>query len=364
MRLVGYSLHSYALRYERPVKWSDIVEDAAPFVLLRLEDESGAVGVGEITVKPTWCGATGRSLIAAVQEMFIPLILMADLDDPAAVCSLMERIPENQAAKTLVDNACWDLHAARHRRSLRELWGGARAVELSWALTRQAPRAMADEAVTMIARHGFRTLKVKGGQGLATDRAVMQEVRAAVGDAVQLYVDANGAYPAGDAADYVRAMHEAGAVFVEDPCPLAPDARFSRLQTTAPGPLLVDFGCTSVRDARLFLERGAKAISIKPGRFGLSASRQMQKLAVTSGCVPVVGLMGESLLGTFAGLQFAATIANSAVPAELSWYLAMIEQVVTVTPKIVDGVLELPDVCAMAQVVDWDAVERFRSDAA
>jgi len=72
MRLAEYSLHTYSLRYERPVKWSDIVEEAAPFVLLRLQDEAGAVGAAEITVKPTWCGVTARSLIATIEEVFTP----------------------------------------------------------------------------------------------------------------------------------------------------------------------------------------------------------------------------------------------------------------------------------------------------
>ena len=34
MRLESYRLYTYQLRYARPVRWSDIVEEAAPFVLL------------------------------------------------------------------------------------------------------------------------------------------------------------------------------------------------------------------------------------------------------------------------------------------------------------------------------------------
>lgn len=61
MRLAEHALHCYRLRYERPVRWSDIVEEAAPFVLLRLQSDTGFAGVAEITVKPTWCGVTARS---------------------------------------------------------------------------------------------------------------------------------------------------------------------------------------------------------------------------------------------------------------------------------------------------------------
>jgi L-alanine-DL-glutamate epimerase-like enolase superfamily enzyme len=359
MRLAEYSLHCYRLRYQRPVRWSDITEEAAPFVLLRLQSDTGAVGVGEITVKPTWCGVTAASLIAALEEIFLPLIKTMDLDDPAKVRAVLERVPENQAAKTLIDNACWDLHAASIDRPLWQLWGGTQQVQLSWALTRQAPQAMAAEAAAMIARHGFRTLKVKGGQGFDVDLAGMCAIRSAVGEGVRLYVDANGVYAAKDALAYARAMADAGAVMLEDPCALAPDATFRALQHDSPLPLLVDFGCGSLRDAALFIEQGARAISAKPGRFGLSHARAMATLARQADCAPVVGLMGESVLGTLAGLQFAAAIPKPILPAELTWFLAMIEQITTVTPKVVDGAIELPDCASLAALVDWQAVQRL-----
>jgi L-Ala-D/L-Glu epimerase len=371
MRLAEHSLHSYRLPYERPVRWSDIVEEAAPFVLLRLVSDTGAVGVAEITVKPTWCGVSARSLIAAIEDVFLPLLATLELDDPAKVRAALERIPENQAAKALVDNACWDLCAAARGRALWRQWDGTRRVELSWALTRQAPPAMATEAAAMVARHGFRTLKVKGGQGFEIDCAGMREIRSAVGDAVRLYVDANGAYPANQAHDYVRAMADVGAVLIEDPCALAPDARFRGLQVASPVPLLVDFGCASLRDAGLFMEQGARALSVKPGRFGLSHARAMAQLAQPAECAVVVGLMGESMLGTLAGLQFASALPNARtsalksaltqpmLPAELTWYLAMTEQITTMTPKIVDGAIELSECASLATLVDWRAVERL-----
>jgi L-alanine-DL-glutamate epimerase-like enolase superfamily enzyme len=358
MRLRRHSLHCYRLRYERPVRWSDIVEEAAPFVLLRLESNTGAVGVAEITVKPTWCGVTARSLVAAIEEIFVPLIAGLDLDDPTTVRAALDRVPENLAAKTLIDNACWDLYAAHEGTALWRQWNGASSVELSWALTRQAPPLMAREAADMIARYGFRTLKVKGGQGIDVDLGGLGEIRSAVGDEVRLYVDANGAYSAQQAPDYIKAIAGAGAVMAEDPCPFSPNAWFRKLQQYSSIPLLVDFGCTSVRDAALFIEQGAQALSIKPGRFGLSDCRAMQRLATQAGCVPVVGLMGESALGTLAGLQFAATIAKPALPAELTWFLAMIEQVSEWMPEIVRGTITLPECASLGELVDWKAVER------
>jgi L-alanine-DL-glutamate epimerase-like enolase superfamily enzyme len=358
MRLAEYGLFAYRLPYERPVAWSDIVEDAAPFVLLRLTADTGAVGVAEITVKPTWCGVTARSLVAALEDIFIPLLKTLDLSDPAKLRARLDAVPENQAAKALIDNACWDLYAAQSGRPLWQTWNGRESVELSWAVTRQAPEAMALEAERMVARYGFRVLKVKGGQGFECDLAGIRAIRSAVGETVRFYVDANGAYPVTMARDYAHALAAEGAVLLEDPCPLAPDTSFQKLQQNSTIPILVDFGCASLRDATLFLERETQALSVKPGRFGLTHARAMQTLAERSGCRVVAGLMGESALGTLAGLQFSATINDPIVPAELTWYLAMIRQPILTMPAISNGTLKLPETPSLAALVDWNALDR------
>jgi L-Ala-D/L-Glu epimerase len=109
----------------------------------------------------------------------------------------------------------------------------------------------------------------------------------------------------------------------------------------------------------LFIAQEARALSIKPGRFGLSTARGMEELARRSGCAYVVGLMGESALGTLAALQFAAALPDPALPAEVSWFLAMTEQVTTVTPKIVDGAVDLPEQPSLESLVDWPALQRL-----
>ncbi|HUC49211.1 MAG TPA: mandelate racemase/muconate lactonizing enzyme family protein [Xanthobacteraceae bacterium] len=360
MRLRDHRLYTYRLRYAQPVRWSDIVEDAAPFVLLRLIADDGSEGVAEITVKPTWCGVSARSLIAAIDDIFIPILKKLDLDDSAGIRAAFDIVPENQAAKMLIDNACWDLQAARQGRPLWQIWNGHSRVELSWAVTRQEPRAMADEAARMIGTYGFRTLKVKGGQGIAKDIAVIREIRTAAGDEIRLYVDANGAYSLAEASDYASALADCGIVLLEDPCPLAPDRHFGKLRRDSPIPILVDFGCSSLRDAHLFIEQGAQALSVKPGRFGLTHARTMRDMAEQKRCDVVVGLMGESALGTLAGLQFASTIADPILPAELTWFMAMTEQVISQVPPIVDGSIKLTESPSLAALIDWKAVEASR----
>ncbi|MES2535021.1 MAG: mandelate racemase/muconate lactonizing enzyme family protein [Pseudomonadota bacterium] len=359
MRLAHSSLHVVRLPYERPVRWSDIVEDGAQFLLLRLDADSGHTGVAEMTLKPTWTGASQRSLIAALEDVFLPLLQTLELSDVEAVRSSLDGIPENHAAKALIDNALWDLHAAAAGKPLWQTWGGAETVPVSFTVTRQAPALMAAEAALMAERYGFTTLKIKGGQGIDVDVAAMRELRAAVGNTSRMYVDANGAYALADAARYVQAMADAGAEVVEDPCALAPDAAFRQLQQSAPTPVLVDFGCGSRRDARLFIDAGARALSLKPGRFGLSDTRFMSTLAQQAGCKTVVGMFGESMLGTLAALQLSATLPPASLPAEVTWFLAMTEQIVSTPIEIQDGMIRLPAVAGSAALIDWNRVARL-----
>lgn len=359
MRLVDHSRHVYRLSYERPVRWSDIVEDAAQFLLARLVSDTGHSGVAEMTIKPTWTGASLRSLVASLEDIFIPLLKTLELNDPAAVRVHMEALPENHAAKALVDNALWDLNAAAHGMALGRQWGGADIVPLSFTVTRQAPAKMAAEAVHMVERYGFQTLKIKGGQGVESDVDAMRQLRAALGDQTRLYVDANGAYALADAVSYVQAMADAGAEVVEDPCALVPDAAFTRLQGSSKTPVLVDFGCWLPRDMRLFVAAGARAFSLKPGRFGLSDTREMSRLAGEAGCRTVVGMFGESALGTLTALQLSSIQPASSLPAENSWFLAMTEQITHEPLTIADGAIRLPAAAGNAALIDWKHLERL-----
>lgn len=359
IRLAGYSLHTYRLPYLRPVHWSDTTEDAASFLLLKIVADTGHAGVAEMTLKPTWTGASLKVLAAAIVDILMPELRKCGLDDIGKARAALDRIPENQAAKAMIDNALWDLHAGVQGQPLWRLWEGRPTVELSWAVTRQAPAAMAAEAASEVQRHGYATLKVKGGQGIDTDLRAMKEIRSAVGDGVRLYVDANGAYAPREAPAYVDAMAAAGARFVEDPCALAPGAHFRALQDSARAPMLVDFACRSPGDARIFLESGARALSIKPGRYGLSDARDMAGQAHRAGAQTVIGLFGESLLGTLAALQLASTQPPTMLPAETSWFLAMNEQIMAPAIEIRDGKTTLPDAACLASLVNWDRIEKI-----
>ena len=353
MRLAQWSLHFYQLPYDREVVWSNARERSGLFALLKLTADSGSVGIAEGTIKDTWSGVSPRSLAATLEDVILPAVRSLDLGDEAALHAALARIPENRLAKALVANACWTLRAAVAGKPLWQLFDARQDVEVCWTVTRAAPAAMAAEAEQYCARYGFRTLKVKGGQGVETDLRALAEIRRAL-PSVGLYVDANAAYSRGEAPEYVRRIADAGATVAEDPSPLGPDAQFEALQRGSPIPILVDGSCTSVRDAELYLARGAQAISLKPGRVGLSESLRIGALVRAAGGATALGIYAESALGTLINAQLPATMA-----AEQTFFLTMRAQVATQTTEIRGGRLRLPDEPDLSRYVDWQAVQRY-----
>jgi L-alanine-DL-glutamate epimerase-like enolase superfamily enzyme len=358
MRIAEWSLHFYRLPYWRPVQWFNSVEDGAVFVLLRILDDDGAVGVAEAAIKPTWSGVSPRSIAAVLQDLLLPAVQEIDVADASAVGQTLARFPENFLAKMLIDNACWTLRAAAGHQPLWHLLKGNDSVEVSWCVTRQPPEAMAREAAEMVDNHGFRALKIKGGQGIDTDIRALRQIRAAVGGAIDFYVDANGAYPRAEAAEYVRAIADEGAKVAEDPCPLQPDAQFVELLALSPIPVLVDSRCASLRDAAQFLERGATALSVKPGRIGITEVRRIAELAAQRGANVCSGMYAESALGTLISLQLSGALREPLVPAEQTFYMMMREQVLREPLRIAEGRVRVPATDDIAALIDWERVER------
>jgi len=365
MKLQDWSLHFYRLPYRRAVTWAYAAESSSDYALLKLTADDGTVGIAEGVVKPARTGFSPRSLAATLEDVMLPRLRDVELSDADAVSRAFMWIEGNLSPRALIDNACWSMRAAAAGKPLWQTWGGKAQVELLWIVTRRKPALMAAEAAGMCRRYGFRHLKLKGGQGRDVDLRVIAEARAAVGLEVEFSMDANRAYPQEGIGDYVRAIADAGVTVVEDPCPLAPDRAFERLQRDMAVPLLVDFPCTSREAAALFLDRGARALMVKPGRTGLSEMREIDALCAKQDCAVSLGMHYESALGTALALQGAAALSSRLIlPPEHAFFLMLTEQVTKSLPPIKQGKLQLPEEADLERLVDWKAVKRFSAGEA
>lgn len=95
-----------------------------------------------------------------------------------------------------VDVALWDLKAKVLRVPLVDLFGAARGAIMvygSGGFTSYSDQRLTEQ-LTGFAQAGFHAVKMKVGRDAAADLRRVRLVRKALGDSVQLFVDANGAY--------------------------------------------------------------------------------------------------------------------------------------------------------------------------
>jgi len=133
-----------------------------------------------------------------------------------------------------IDMALWDLRAKAVGWPLYRLLGGRSKALTAYAggisLGFQPPAELANEALGLVER-GYRALKLRVGDSWRADVERVRAVRAAVGDAVELLVDANTNYSVEDARHAMPAFDELRVGWLEEPFP-PHDARSYRSAAT------------------------------------------------------------------------------------------------------------------------------------
>ncbi|MHC8946005.1 mandelate racemase/muconate lactonizing enzyme family protein [Advenella incenata] len=345
MKLADWSLRFYRIPYVHTIHWANAVEKEGVYALLTLRNEHGQAGHAEGTLKATWSGVSPAMLQAAFDDILIPQLSNTDMSDAQAVARALAPIPENRLGKGMIETAAQLLRAAAHQQPCWRFTQGQAQVDVAWTLTRQPPAQMVAQALEHYTRHGICSFKVKGGQGVKTDLAVLRALRDALPAHCRYVVDANSHYTPAQAPHYLEQLAACGVEYAEDPCPLESLSLFESLQRQSPLPILVDRACTTEQDAERFLQAGALALSTKPGRIGMGEAQRIRQRAAQHDAKTTVGIYAESALGTLINLQWAASCPTglNAFPAEQTFYLGLTASPLKLALSLEGGAIHLPD---------------------
>jgi D-galactarolactone cycloisomerase len=194
-------------------------------VLVRVETDEGHVGWGE--AHHGRCpGAIARLIDTTLRELVLGMEAF-DVNGVWARVYRMQLASHGMGAAAALalsglDIALWDLRCQATGWPLYRLLGGSakpiKAYAGGIALGYQAPAALADEALVHIAS-GYRALKLRVGDTAARDIARVRAVRQAVGEEIELLVDANTNYTLDDVRRVMPAFEECGIGWLEEPFP-------------------------------------------------------------------------------------------------------------------------------------------------
>lgn len=289
MTIVGASAVRVRIPFRRPFATAAGTWRERDAWIISLHATDGRVGLGEASLDPVADDAALADLAAAVRAF------VAEGTEPVNI-TLLGAI---EAAK--LDLGILILDAGPP----------STTVVVNATIATDDLETSVAEALSAVER-GFTTIKVKGGRERSTGELVarLTAVRNAVGPAIALRLDVNGAWDTSTARDRLAGLASIGLEYVEQPIPPgdpgAP-ADLARLRAASPVPIAADESVSSLADARALLAaRAADVLVVKPGRVGgplvaLAIAREAQAAGV--------GVTISTLLETGVGLSAALRVA-------------------------------------------------------
>ena len=231
MKIIDVVAELYSKPYDKPITNGKYTYYASKTVMVRIDTDEGVSGVG-------MCGAGGlghpRSkdvIVSVIEDMTQALIG----EDPFNVERIWETLYQPKLfgrkglatrAISAIDIALWDVIARALGQPLYRLLGGYRDEVRAYIAggyyeDGKGLRELQDEMISCVAQ-GAGAVKMKvGAVSIREDEARVAAVREAIGEEIDLLVDANNAYLASDAVRMARVLERYDAFWFEEP--VSPD---------------------------------------------------------------------------------------------------------------------------------------------
>jgi L-alanine-DL-glutamate epimerase-like enolase superfamily enzyme len=305
-------VYRVTLAYSEPFRIAPGVSTEANNVVVKLTTDYGVVGWGESSPSKRVTGETAETVIRTLDKIGPKLVGMCPLRIEQDVELMDTTVEGNPAAKAAVDMALHDVSGKTVRKPLFMLIGGYRTeVVTDITLGIKSAKEMADDA-TKAARRGFRALKVKLGTDPAEDVERVRMVREAVGEKMQMRVDANQGWTVKQAIDVLNKIMKFKIQFAEQPVPAEDIKGLCEVRRNSPVPIMADESVHSPEDAlRLIQAEAVDLINIKLMKCGgILKGRKIAEIAEAAGVPCMVGCMSESEIGISAAAHLAAGVRN------------------------------------------------------
>jgi len=359
MRLHTVELIHVRVPLRRPFRtaYGDTTHKEA--LLIRAETDGG-VGWGECAaeVAPSYTAEFVDSAWLVLRDHLVPRLQASAWSSYEELDDRLATVRGHPMAKAAVETALLDAHLRERAKSLASYLGATRptvpvgvVVDLDDHLSETVETAQAR------AGEGYRRIKVKIMPGRDLD--IVRAVRMALGDSVDVWVDANGRYVLADRA--LRDLDELGLGLIEQP--LDPDAwtdhgALARELTTA---VCLDESIRSIADARLARHLGAAdVVNVKPSRVGgVRAARQIVDECAAAGIGAWVGGLLDLGINRAVNLAVAA-LDGCNLPGDISATDRYFDRDIT-EPFVLDrnGSLSVPSAPGIGVEVDAAAVALY-----
>jgi L-alanine-DL-glutamate epimerase-like enolase superfamily enzyme len=334
--------------------------------LVRVRTDSGLVGIGECYGLPS-----PEVTATVIAKILAPLILGRDAGASAAI---WETMWQGQAAgghtrgfyleaMAGIDMALWDLRGKAVGQSVARLMGGPIRERIDCYASpvplHATPEESAEHARGFVDQ-GFRALKVKIGRGPRVDGQHLAAVRAEVGDDVEIYTDANCAYPLDVATQVGYVLRDNGIGWFEEPLAITDLDGLAELRRRTGLTIVTGETSFTTYDLREYLLRRAVDVYMpniaRSG--GFTEALRIVAVAATFGVQIAPHGVGSGV-SLAAALQLCAAIPNLRTYEYNRLPNALREQILVTAPEFLDGQLVVPEGAGLGIELDESVVDRF-----
>lgn len=298
------------LPFTDPPRWSHQYDRQRELVVVEIETESGLTGMGYLM--PLSGGL--RTIAACIDELIAPIVLGRDISEVEAIWQdlwhgtyWIGRMGVTVFAMSAIDIALWDALGKRAGLPLHRLWGHRRSEITAYGsgCWRGLGRdGMIDKAQVYV-EHGFGAIKMQVARmyDRATDVANVAAMRTALGDGVEIMVDANMGYTADEAIAIGRQLDEHRIYWLEEPVAAEDFAGYHRIADALETRVVGGESHFTRYDLRPFFEAGKVPI-LQPDmmRGGLTELRKIASIADTYGVQIAPHLFHELMVHVMASI--------------------------------------------------------------
>lgn len=344
-------------------------------LLVKITTDAGISGWGEVFCHDGWAAMT-----ALIEHTYRPLLIGADALAIEVIWETLYNWTKDYgqkgatvAALSGIDIALWDIFGKVTGQPIYRLIGGAfrtkiqaYATGLYQTDTPDPVAALMDEAQCYV-EQGFKAIKMKVGFGVQHDVACVQGVRRAIGNDIQLMIDANHAYDAATAIQLGHKLEECNLAWFEEPVSPEDIEGYCTVRRALPIPIAGGEAEFTRYGFRQLITSGAVDI-VQPDiclTGGLSEGRKIATLARTwhVRCLPHVW---GTAIGLAASLHFIASLPDT--PPSLNPLPMLLEldqtehplrNITTEPIRLEDGFVHVPDAPGLGVEVDEQIVKRY-----
>jgi muconate cycloisomerase len=356
------------IRPEFVIRGSLGIHAESPFVILRVHTDEGLIGLGEVSCTPVWSGEDAVTAVHVIHDFLEPALIGEDARDVERLTAKMRRaVAGHPFTKSGIELALWDILGKSCGLPVFRLLGGAvrETIPIKMSVSGVAAERAAGIARWAIAK-GLKALKVKVGIEPESDIERVKAVRAAIGPAIPLGVDANGGWTVRAAIGAIRRLvDDCNIYFAEQPVAPLDLQWLVDVRRNVTIPVMADESCYTVQDAMAIVRAGAAdVLSTYVGKGGgIGPARKIAALAEAAGLTCTVGSNLELGVASAAMAHLAAAspgIGAEEFPCDILGPLAYEYDLLAESLEFRDGAVRVPSRPGLGVDLDEEMLARFR----